>query len=314
MSAVIEVRVAEVRQLTPVVREFTFEPLQGLLPGFSSGSHVQVHMPLGERTLRNAYSLLSDPRERRHYRIAVRLQDESRGGSRFMHEQVRAGDRLKLSPPANLFAPSSQARHHLLIAGGIGITPFLSYIPELRTRDASFTLHYAFRGGLTDAYRDSLQASLGAQLQTYDAEAGSFLDLSRLLASQALGTHVYVCGPPSLIAAVRDQTSALGWPVSRVHWEVFATPEPGQPFVAHLARSGRSIAVGSDFSLLEALEQAGVEVPSLCRGGVCGQCATRYLKGEVEHRDAFLAPAERATSLMPCVSRGQCGSALLLDL
>ena len=104
MSAAIEVRVAAVRQLTPVVREFTFEPLQGRLPGFSAGSHVQVHMPLAGRTLRNAYSLLSDPTERGHYRIAVRLQDESRGGSRFMHEQVGEGDRLSLSPPANLFA------------------------------------------------------------------------------------------------------------------------------------------------------------------------------------------------------------------
>lgn len=314
MSAAIEVRVAAVRQLTPVVREFTFEPVQGQLPGFSSGSHVVVHMPLGERSLRNAYSLLSDPADRQRYRIAVRLQDESRGGSRFMHEQVKAGDRLHLSPPANLFAPSSLARHHLLIAGGIGITPFLSYLPELQGRAASFSLHYAFRGGLTDAYLDSLRVSLGARLHSYDAEAGRFLDLAALLGDQPLGTHVYVCGPASLIAAVREQAARLGWPASRVHWEVFAAPEPGQPFVAQLARSGRAIEVGSDFSLLEALEQAGVEVPSLCRGGVCGQCATAYLDGAVEHRDAFLSAAERSTTLMPCVSRGLCGSALLLDL
>ena len=314
MSAAIEVRVAAVRQLTPVVREFTFEPLQGRLPGFSAGSHVVVHMPLAERTLRNAYSLLSDPTERGHYRIAVRLQDESRGGSRFMHEQVKEGDRLQLSPPANLFSPSSQARRHLLIAGGIGITPFLSYLPELRARGADFSLHYAFRGGLTDAYRQQLQGELGERLSCYDAEAGCFLDLPRLLAEQPLGSHVYVCGPQSLIEAVREQAAALGWPASRVHWEVFAAPEPGQPFMAQLARSGKRVAVGSDFSLLEALEQAGVEVPNLCRGGVCGQCATRYLDGEVEHRDAFLGAAERATQLMPCVSRGRCGSALLLDL
>lgn len=314
MNSPIEVRVAAVTQITPVIREFTFEPVRGALPGFSSGSHVVVHMPVGERSVRNAYSLLSNPAQTQHYRIAVRLQDESRGGSRYMHEQVKAGDLLQVSPPANLFAPNSQARHHLLIAGGIGITPFLSYLPELQARDASYSLHYAFRGGFTDAYLDSLRESLGTQLQTYDSIQGQALDLASLLASQALGTHVYVCGPQRLIDGVRTHAEQLGWPESRVHWEVFAAPEPGHPFVANLARSGLTVEVASDSSLLEALEQAGVEIPNLCRGGVCGQCAVAYLDGAVEHRDAYLSATERSNTVMPCVSRGLCGSALLLDL
>lgn len=152
MSAVMEVKVTAVRQLTPVVREFTFEAPAGQLPGFSSGSHVQVLMPLGERILRNAYSLLGDPADNSHYRIAVRRQDASRGGSHFMHGQVGVGDRLQLSWPRNLFPLSSQASHHVLIAGGIGITPFMAHIAELQARGASFELHYAFHGRLTDAY------------------------------------------------------------------------------------------------------------------------------------------------------------------
>lgn len=314
MSPLLDVRVVAVRQLTPLVREFTFEAEQGSLPGFSAGSHVLVHLPTPQRTLRNAYSLLGDPAEPAQYRIAVRLQEDSRGGSRFLHERVQEGDRLQLSPPANLFGLHSQARHHLLIAGGIGITPFLAQVAELERRGDSFALHYACRGGMTDAYRDTLAARLGARFAAYDASAGERLDLSALLAAQPLGTHVYVCGPQRLIDGVREAAASLGWPDSRVHWEAFAAAEPGEPFVAELASSGRRIEVPAEASLLEALEEAGVAVPSLCRGGVCGQCATRYLDGEVEHRDSVLTAAEQADQLMPCVSRGRCGSALLLDL
>ncbi|EXF47085.1 ferredoxin [Pseudomonas sp. BAY1663] len=314
MSALLEVKVTAVRQLTPVVREFTFEASEGQLPGFSSGSHVQVLMPLGERTLRNAYSLLGDPADSSHYRIAVRLQDDSRGGSRFMHERVVVGDRLQLSRPHNLFPLHSQARHHVLVAGGIGITPFMAYIAELQARGASFELHYAFRGRLTDAYVGELAERLGERLHAYDSSAGQRLDLAALLAGQPLGTHLYACGPQRLLDGLREQARALGWADSRVHWEAFAAPEPGLPFRVELARSGRHIEVPADLSLLEALEAAGVELPNLCRGGVCGQCATRYLAGAVEHRDHYLDEGQRADALMPCVSRGSCASPLLLDL
>lgn len=314
MNGLLDVRVTAVRQLTPLVREFTFEAEQGELPVFSAGSHVLVHMPAAGRTLRNAYSLLGDPAEPARYRIAVRLQDDSRGGSRFMHEQVAEGDRLQLSPPANLFALHSQAHHHLLIAGGIGITPFLAQIAELERRGASFELHYACRGGLTDAYRTELAARLGTRFHAYDATAGERLDLAALLGGQPLATHAYVCGPQRLIDGVRAAAVSLRWPHNRVHWEAFAAAAPGEPFVAELAESGRRIEVPAEVSLLEALEQAGVAVPSLCRGGVCGQCATRYRAGAVEHRDSFLGEAERADQLMPCVSRGCGGKALVLDL
>ncbi|MCQ4319608.1 PDR/VanB family oxidoreductase [Stutzerimonas stutzeri] len=314
MSALLEAKVTAVRQLTPVVREFTFEAAERQLPGFSSGSHVQVLMPLGERTLRNAYSLLGDPADSSHYRIAVRLQDDSRGGSRFMHERVAVGDRLRLSRPHNLFPLHSQASHHVLVAGGIGITPFMAYIAELQARGASFELHYAFRGHLTDAYVDELAERLGDRLHAYDASASRRLDLAALLAGQPLGTHLYACGPQRLLVGLREQARALGWPDGRVHWEAFAAPEPGLPFSVELARSGQRIEVPADLSLLEALEAAGVELPNLCRGGVCGQCATRYLAGAVEHRDHYLDEGQRTESLMPCVSRGGCASALLLDL
>ncbi|WP_375737685.1 PDR/VanB family oxidoreductase [Pseudomonas boanensis] len=309
MSAALDVRVAATRALTPVIRELTFESLDAPLPGFSAGSHVQLQLPNGQR---NAYSLLGDPADTRRYRIAVRHQEASRGGSRYIHEQLQVGDRVRLSAPANLFPIHSEAHLHILVAAGIGITPFLAYCTELLRRGAHFELHYAYRTGLTDAYVEYLRNLLGDRLHRYDSPARR-LDLSQLLRDRPLGSHVYACGPQSLLLSLREQATALGWSDARVQWEAFAAPEPGRPFSVELARSGRQLAISAEQSLLEALEAAGVEIPNLCRGGVCGQCQTRYLKGDVEHRDLYLAPNERADSLMPCVSRG-CGSPILLDL
>ncbi|MFH6597162.1 2Fe-2S iron-sulfur cluster-binding protein [Ectopseudomonas khazarica] len=314
MSAMLEVQVTAVRQLTPVVREFTFAALDGSLPGFSCGSHVQVVLPIEGRTLRNAYSLLSDPRDRGTYRIAVRLQDDSRGGSRYLHERVRVGDRLQIGAPSNLFALHSQARHHILVAGGIGITPFMAYLSELQGQGASFELHYAYRSGLTDAYASELRERLGERFRGYDAAAGQRLHCAGLFSGKPLGSHLYVCGPQRLLDELKTLAECHGWSAGRLHWEAFAAPEPGEPFTVELARSGQRLQVAGDHSLLEALEAAGVEVPNLCRGGVCGQCTTRYLSGAVEHRDHYLDEQQRGAALMPCVSRGGCSGTLLLDL
>jgi len=314
MNSMIEVEVTKVKQLTDVIREFTLSPMEGALPGFSSGSHIQLHLPTSHRVLKKAYSLLSDPADTSSYRIAVRLQEHSKGGSRFMHEGLSEGDHLHITVPSNLFAPNSSARHHLLIAGGIGITPFLSYLAEFQRQSKSYELHYAYRGGVTDAYVTDLRQAFSAKLHTYDSNLQQRLDLNQLLSNQPVGTHVYVCGPERLRLAVQEAATTNAWSPSRIHWEAFAAAEPGQPFQVELARLGKRLDVSADESLLEALEASGVEIPNLCRGGVCGQCATVYLEGDVEHRDAFLSQADQSQQLMPCVSRGMCGSRIVLDL
>lgn len=309
MSAALKVKVSAARMLTPVVRELTLTACDGALPGFSPGSHVQVHLPLAEGTVRNAYSLTSDPAHTRHYRIAVRLQDASRGGSQYLHRQVQVGDTLQISPPANLFAPHGTARLHILIAAGIGITPFMAYIAAMEQQQVDFELHYLFRPGLSDAYLEELQQRLGLRLHVYDRRP----DLSRILANRPLGSHVYTCGPQTLLEAVEQHADRLGWPRNRLHAEAFKGAQPGQPFDLQLLRSGRTLRVEAEQSLLEALEHAGLQVPNLCRGGVCGQCITRHKGGAIEHRDSFLSPAEQAEFLMPCVSRGT-GPCVSLDL
>ncbi|GGB85370.1 ferredoxin--NADP(+) reductase [Marinobacterium zhoushanense] len=311
----IRVRVDAIEQVAPLIREFQLVPVDGELMPFSPGSHVIVEMPDQPRSHRNAYSLLSEPRDAACYRIAVRLQEHSRGGSRFMHEQVKVGDELAITPPANLFAPNWGARKHLLIAGGVGITPFMSYLPALQRVGAGFELHYLFRSKQTGAYRQQLASELGERCYLYDADEGIRCDLGELLGDQPRGTHIYICGPQTLIAGVQEVAQALGWPTSHIHFEAFAAPQPGYPFEVELNSSGRTLAVDGDTSLLEALEDAGIAVPSLCRGGVCGQCKTRVVAGEPDHRDQFLTADERAEGncIMPCVSRAA-GKRLVLDL
>lgn len=306
-QSLIEVTVEACRQVAPAIIEFSLRSENGALPAFSPGSHVVVEMREGEKTYRNPYSLLSDPRDSSRYRIAVRLQEQSRGGSVFMHQKVKAGSRLRITPPANLFAPHWQARKHILLAGGVGITPFMSYLPELQRRGADFELHHLFRSSRTGAYDAELKATLGQRYFGYDSASDSRCPVGELMAAQKPGTHIYICGPTSLIDAVYATADEIGWPEAHIHVEAFTAPAPGEPFEAVLSKSGKTVLVGAEESLLEALEREAVAVPNLCRGGVCGQCMTPVSDGEVEHRDHFLSEAEKRSGqcVMPCVSRAK---------
>ncbi|MEJ2061269.1 MAG: PDR/VanB family oxidoreductase [Gammaproteobacteria bacterium] len=310
----LSVCVANIEEVTPLVKRFTLVPAEGgSLPGFSAGSHIMVHMPGEERTYRNAYSLMSAPNDRSCYQIGVRRQEESRGGSVYMHEKVKTGDLLRINPPANLFAIDRLSAKQILIAGGIGITPFMSYLKELPDLGVPFELHYAYRAQSHAAFRELIAAQLGGQLHTYDASRDEFIQPRVLLAAQPLGTHVYVCGPEGLIDAVVETARELGWPESHIHYEQFAAPQPGAPFKVSCAKQACEIDVPGDMSLLDALEAAGVDVPNMCRGGVCGQCETGLLEGEAEHRDNYLPDEARDRKIMPCVSRAR-SARLVLDL
>ncbi|WP_299204488.1 PDR/VanB family oxidoreductase [uncultured Amphritea sp.] len=307
--------VTAVKQVAPMIKEFTLEPLEGQLTPFSPGAHVVVTMAGTESTYRNAYSLMSDPQDNSQYRIAVRLQETSRGGSVYMHQQVEVGTQLKISPPSNLFAPQWMAKKHVLFAGGVGITPFLSYLPALQRQQVPFELHYMYRSQQTGAYRIELTESLADRCHCYDADQGNRCDVSAVMSAQPLGTHFYICGPESLIEAVQTTADEMGIPPSAIHWEAFAGAKPGQPFVVELSGRGVELDVAADSSLLEALEAADIKIPNLCRAGVCGQCVCDVAGGEVEHRDSYLSDTEKQSGrvIMPCVSRAA-GERLVLDI
>jgi vanillate O-demethylase ferredoxin subunit len=282
------------------------------LPRFEAGAHVDVEVPGG---LLRSYSLCNDPAEENRYVIAVQREAAGRGGSTAFHTKVTSGQNLLVSAPRNAFSLVESPRT-LLIAGGIGITPLLSMFHQLKRERRDFELHYCSRNPKRTAFRELLGARelAGSVFFHHDnGDPSRGVDLRALLASQPEGTHVYCCGPKGLMDAVR--TASAGWPSGRVHFESFTAPQGVEDtdFEVRLSRSGRTLQVRRDQTLLAALREAGVEVDSGCEAGACGTCITPLLEGRADHRDTCLTPAEREKSLCPCVSRAR-GSALTLDL
>ena len=313
----IDVTVTEIVPVNELVTRFKFERTDGgLLPTFSGGAHTVVEMKDGEITRLNPYSLMSDPMDQSAYTISVRRDDEGRGGSLFMHNNVSVGDKMVISYPVNLFSLDLRAKKHLFLAGGIGITPFLSQIKQCERLGGAWELHYACRNEALGSYVDELTLKHPYEANVYYDDQKQAIALESLLNGQPIGTHVYVCGPNGMIDWVRATAEKLGWPREAVHYEEFLAPQPGKPFEVKLAVSNKVVQVGEDESLLEAMERSGVDAPYLCRGGACGQCETRVIdySGNFIHRDHWLEDDEHASGekIMPCVSRFE-GKTLVLD-
>ncbi|HWU64147.1 MAG TPA: PDR/VanB family oxidoreductase [Ensifer sp.] len=315
----IPVRVAKITPVASGIKRFRFERLDGQpMPSFSGGAHVIVTMNDDGHLRRNAYSLMSPPHDRSAYEISVLRVEDSRGGSAFMHEKLSEGDEIRVSYPVNLFQPDWRGRKHLLIAGSIGITPFLAMMEQFTREGANFELHYAVRSMDRGAYCHDLIERYGPhRVKIYCDADGSMILLGRLLDSQPLGTHLYVCGPGGMIDGVLKAGIEAGWPEQNLHSERFLSAQPGKPFSVELTRTGKTVHVGHHESILEAVEAAGVDPPFLCRGGACGQCETgvALCDGVLLHHDVYLTDEEKASGrkVMICVSRFE-GRALHLDL
>jgi ferredoxin-NADP reductase len=313
------VRVARITQVADKVKRFRFERLDGRpMPIFSGGAHVIVSMRDGSVLRRNPYSLMSSPSDTSGYEISVLRVEQSRGGSAFLHEKLHEGDALVVSQPVNLFSFDHRAKMHIMMAGGIGITPFIAMMDQMEREGRAFELHYAVRTRTHGAYWKDLVARYGAhRVKVYCDEEKLFIPLDEILENQRLGTHLYVCGPIGMINGVLGKALNHGWPKQNLHSEEFLAPPPGKPFSANLVRSALTIEVGAHQSILEAVEAAGVDAPYLCRGGACGQCETGvvFYDGELEHNDHFLEAEDKASGkkIMICVSRIK-GSAISLDL
>lgn len=316
----IKVRVADVTPVAKDINRLTLVPVDGgELPEFSSGAHTVVTMHAPDRTIRNPYSLMSSPFERSHYQISVLRVPKSRGGSHFIHDHVTAGSELDVTYPANLFPIDRRARRHLFIAGGIGITPFVAMTDQLSREGGQFELHYGMRSKDAGAYWRDLQKLYPGRVHAYFDDEKSFVPLARLLDGQPLGTHLYVCGPAGMIDWVIKSAKEAGWPDENVHHERFAAPPPGVPFTIELAKSKKTINVGPFQTALEAIEEAGIDAPFLCRGGACGQCETKVIRcdGGIAHNDHFLSDEDHAgdKKIMICVSRlAKADGRLVLDL
>jgi phthalate 4,5-dioxygenase reductase subunit len=284
----------------------------GELPEFSAGAHVQVRVPNG---LVRKYSLCNDPAERDRYVIAVKREVPGRGGSESMIRDIAAGAEVPVSVPANNFALTRSPAGYLFIAGGIGITPIMAMIRELMGAGDRFKLCYCTRSADATAFRDELAApGLRGKVKIHHdgGDLAKALDLWPVVEKPQ--GHLYCCGPRGLMQSVRDMTGH--WSPSAVHFEAFTeaaeTRPDDRPFTVRLAKSGGSIEVPVGKTILEALRDHGLDVPSSCESGTCGTCRTRLISGDVDHRDLVLADDERAGNIMVCVSRARSGE-LVID-
>ncbi len=298
------------------------DPAGGLLPAFTPGAHIDVHLPGG---LIRQYSLMSDCRRRDRFRIGVLREPRSRGGSVALHDQVRDGDLLQISAPRNRFE-LAPAEHSLLLGGGIGITPILCMATELGARGADFALHYSCRSRARAAFLEDIAPfeQAGHAHLHFDDEPDTALDAAALLARAARDqAQVYVCGPAGYIEFIRAQARAAGIPDARVHFELFALdeadkPRPGdqdQAFQVQLASTGEIFDIPADETVTHALDRQGVFIPVSCEEGICGTCLTGVKSGTPDHRDSYLTDDEHAANdqFTPCCSRART-PLLILDL
>ena len=317
------VEVARVRPLTERISEYLLKSVDGQpLPEYGPGAHIAVHTVSPERGLMvRHYSLIggddSEHDARDTYRIAVQRELHQRG-SAHIHASFRPGVRVEIGPPINDFPLDRRAARVLLIAGGIGITPILSMARSLARRRRPFEVVYAGRESVVMAYHDALADIAGDSAAFHYSDTAGQLDLVDVLARQPAQTQVYVCGPTPMVAATHAAARELGWDPARVRSENFGVAQSAnaRAFDVRLARSGRTVHVSEDASILDALNAAGVPVLWDCRRGECGLCPLNVVSsdGAIEHRDHYLSDEEKAAgdTLCICVSR-TAGSELVLD-
>lgn len=318
-NALIEARILRRRQISPTIVELVFESEQGL-PAAEPGSHIDVHLPNG---LVRQYSIVDPVQEKDAYRVGVRIMGNGRGGSQCLSETLTEGERVTLGAPRNLFRLQPDARQIVLVAGGIGITPIHAMAQWLRqAKHQNWTLHYAY-SKQSDTYFPSEWLLTDERVHRYEAEAAASartLDVDALVDGVLAqgGGDIYCCGPTGLM----DALAARCAPHESIRYvqETFVAPESPlegdqSGFAVVLARSGRTIQVAQNQTILDALQASGIEAPHSCGQGICGACETAVLEGTPVHHDAILSPSEQEAgdTMMICCSRSSTPS-LTLDL
>ena len=286
------------------------------LPAWEPGAHIDLLLDEG---LVRQYSLCGDPRDAKTWRVGVLLDPQSRGGSRHVHENLEEGSSVRVRGPRNHFALVDSPRY-LFIAGGIGITPIIPMIDFAQDTGSDWTLIYLGRRRTTMAFAEALAGSYGDQVTLWPHDERGRFDLEAALKEPADQTLVYCCGPEQLLSAAEQHCAH--WPEGSLHIERFAAKALAEPtaeafdtFQVVCQRSGVTVEVSGDTSILEALEEADIPILSSCLEGICGTCEAKVLEGRPDHRDSMLTDAERASGnkILTCVSRSR-SEKMVLDL
>jgi len=297
------------------IRQLELEPLEeNLLPVYSPGAHIDVQLP----GMIRSYSLVNPPAEKiSNYVIAVNRDSESRGGSRFIHDLLAAGDTLCIRGPRNHFPLEENAHASLFIAGGIGITPLWCMIQQLEARGRNWHLVYCARSPERAAFRQQL-LQFGSRVRFHfdGAQGAPLAEIGEIVSKASPQTHLYCCGPLQMLLAFEE--ACRGRPPSMVHTEHFNAGKmrpPAGGFKVILQRSGFTVDIPPGKTIMDSLIASGFEAPYSCLEGVCGTCETRVIEGVPEHRDQVLSKKERASNrtMMICCS-GSLTERLVLDL
>jgi ferredoxin-NADP reductase len=281
------------------------DPSGADLPGWEPGAHLALHLPNG---IVREFSLCSDPEDRSGWTVAVLREPSSRGGSAYVHLELRPGNLVTVDGPRNNFS-LEPAKKYLLVAGGIGITPILAMARDLERRGEEWTMLYAGRSGATMAFVEELRELARDKVTVHaDDVAGGPPVLAGVLDRVDADTLVYCCGPEALLKGVEE---GLVDPAS-LRLERFKAPEPvapleggDRPFDIVCTGSGKRVHVPVGTTALDALDQAGLDMPSSCTEGICGTCETKVVAGTVDHRDFLLTDDEKEAqnTMFVCVSR-----------
>ena len=315
----LQVQVTFVEDVASGIKTFVFEPREGeTFPDFSAGSHIQVHLPSGKKRM---YSLVNPPFEKDRYQIAVKCEPNGKGGSKEMHEVVKVGDRLTISPPRNNFLLYENVQKYILISGGIGITPLLSMAHRLTEIDKHFELHICARKQEEVPFQFELTNwTFAPMVELHLNKNGkTSMDIGKVLATPSPDTLVYVCGPAGFNQWVKDTALDIGWDKEQIKQEVFVMEEQGlaEPtsFEVILQKSGKTLTVKKDETIIDALLYNNIKVDYSCLQGTCGTCITKVLEGKIDHRDAVLSEEEKleGQKMCLCVSRAKEGK-LVIDL
>ena len=316
-----ELTVTEIHEETTSIRAIKLaRPHREPLPTWEAGAHVKVRLPEGGE---RSYSLINtspDPAAttRPHaYRLGVRLEQPSQGGSQFMH-RLNVGDIISVSAPRNNFPLEPTPKTVVLLAGGIGVTPVLSMAAALTASDRPYRFIYAGRSRDQLAFLDESEALCRGRLTIHTDDAAGIFDVRGLMASLAGGEPLYLCGPKPMIDAAIASAKELGWADGRLRFEIFAavTPVEGdQPFEVVLNNSGKTFLIPPGKTILAVLLEAGEDPLYDCQRGDCGICQVNVIEGTPDHRDYILTDAEKADGkvMQICVSRSKTPR-LVLDL
>ncbi|WP_409463421.1 PDR/VanB family oxidoreductase [Amycolatopsis sp. GA6-003] len=282
------------------------------LPSWEPGAHIDLVLPNG---VERQYSLCGTPGERSHYRIGVRRERASRGGSEYVHAFLRPSQRIAIKGPRDNFG-FRPAKSYVFVAGGIGITPILPMVRAAEAQGADWRLYFGGRTSASMPFLGELRG-YGERVRCHPSDTVGRIPLTELEKPVEAGAKVYACGPASLLSDLA--TAAENWPAEALRLERFkapqAAPAENKPFEVECAASKKTVSVGAGETIVSALEKAGIRPVTSCRSGICGSCETKVLDGVPDHRDGILSSSEQAAGdrMFVCVSRARTPR-LVLDL